>query len=138
MFAARFFGLLPACGLVVLAGSAIAAGSHGGTPWFQGQMAFATPACPGISYHFALGAGAKKGYAWFNDGNGASSATGTIDPASGEMHLILASVDGKGPQGTLDGVKGSDDSLKAQLNRPGCAPAALTYTAPTGYEPDQH
>lgn len=138
MFKVRVVGLMSVCGLIAVAGGAVAAGSHGGTPWFQGGASFVGPACPGISYHLALGAGAKKGFAWFNDGSGVSSASGAIDAKTGELHLTLASVDGKGPTGTVDGVKGADNSLKAELKRPGCTPALLSFTEPTGYEPDQH
>jgi hypothetical protein len=100
----------------------------------------ATQTCPPLTWQVrrtAPGSNDLMGYFVFNDGQGASKATGTIKP-DGTFHLTLANLDGKGPVGTIDGKQGRppDRSLAAVVSLEGCPPLVIQpqvpYYAPQG------
>jgi streptogramin lyase len=83
-----------------------------------------------MTWNFRAGVKNPYGYVWFNDDSGLSRANGTIDPTTGAFHLTLTVLDGKGPTGTIDGVKGGDGSLKAVVTGPGCSNVTIYHAKP--------
>jgi hypothetical protein len=114
-------------------------GTNAESATYYGRMK-ATQTCPPLTWQVrrtAPGSNDLMGYFVFNDGQGASKATGTIKP-DGTFHLTLANLDGKGPVGTIDGKQGRppDRSLAAVVSLEGCPPLVIQpqvpYYAPQG------
>jgi hypothetical protein len=90
-----------------------------------------TPQCPAIRYLFRGVSANPIGYVWFADASGMSKATGTMDLASGQFHLTLTSLDGRGPLGKVDGTKDPGTGVvTAVLDGPGCSKLKLPPTNP--------
>jgi hypothetical protein len=124
-------------GIIALAttGGAALAGEGGAPGYYQGFTPN-SPSCPAIHYQFRGMSATPVGYVWFGDASGMSKATGTADLSTGAFHLTLASIDGKGPTGTVDGVKDPHTAVvTAELKGPGCSNLKLlpmTQTMDTG------
>jgi hypothetical protein len=54
-------------------------------------------------------------------------------PSTRKFHLSRTSLDGNGPTGVVDGVKGADGSRKAVLKGPGCSHLTISNAKPDYY-----
>jgi len=120
---------------LVLAGTAVPLGGAraqvGPTVPIPGYLATApsTPQCPSMTWHIqpfgAPGAGEWAGVVWFSDMSGISVARGNIGQ-DGKFTLVLTSVSGSGPTGTVTGARSADGkTLTANLDGPGCSKLRL-------------
>jgi hypothetical protein len=90
----------------------------------------AASSCPGLGWTVAAARPNMHGYFYWDDGSGASKATGAANP-DGSFQLSLTSLDGNGPVGTVTGKRAPNGALSATLKGQGCANIALgTQTMP--------
>jgi hypothetical protein len=125
----------------VLSGSAVAqvVTEH---PGFVGTVKGSGPGCPDtvwrIARHATNNGGTVTGIVYYADASGASRVTGAYKK-DGKFTLHLTSTMGKGPVGTVTGMRGPDGALTADLKGEGCANGHLSMpgvpdiaTAPGG------
>jgi hypothetical protein len=81
--------------------------------------------CPGIALQVRRDGNNLNGFAESGDMAGVSRLSGTID-ANQQFTITMTQVDGKGPQGTIDGSRNvSDGWLVAQIRGSGCTDGQL-------------
>lgn len=120
---------LSIAGMAILLGVANAQG--GLTLPVPGYLAIgpSAPQCPSMTWHLQPfgepGAGEWAGVVWFSDMSGISVAKGKMSQ-DGKFTLVLTSVSGSGPTGTVNGTRSADGrNLTASLDGPGCSKLRL-------------
>ena len=98
-------------------------------PGYAGSAPSSVAGCPFIMWRLQKTAtGAVSGIAYYSDASGVSQVTGTSADSASGLHLVFRSVTGKGPTGTVKGIKTPDGKLVAKLTGAGCANTEVTLT----------
>lgn len=112
-------------GLGVLAlGSGFGQPAHaqGAVAGYTGSADSSVAGCPWLAWRLArMANGDVSGFAYYSDASGVSEVSGTSGNAPGQLRLVLTSIHGKGPTGTVDVIKSPDGKLMAKLTGEGCA-----------------
>jgi hypothetical protein len=96
-------------------------------PGFVGTTPSTVAGCPAVMWRVARDGNNVNGIAYYTDLSGLSHVTGTADQATGKFTLVLTSVMGSGPVGTVTGQRSAaganqaQGALEADLKGPGCA-----------------
>jgi hypothetical protein len=82
--------------------------------------------CPWLAWRLArTESGVVTGIAYYSDASGASQVTGTMGTTPDSIHLVLKSIQGKGPEGTVAVTQSSSGKRVIKLTGEGCANAEI-------------
>ena len=114
---------LAAVGVLALgAGFGQPAHAQGAVAGYVGQAKSSVAGCPFILWRLARSdTGAISGIVYYSDASGSSEAIGTGGGTASGLHIVLKSVQGNGPTGTVTGVKLPNGKMGAKLTGEGCA-----------------
>jgi hypothetical protein len=81
--------------------------------------------CPWLGWRLARTPdGTVSGIAYYSDASGTSQVTGTMGTTPDSMHLVLKSIQGKGPEGTV-AITQAHGKHMIKLTGEGCANAEI-------------
>ena len=112
------------------AGGVLALGTGFGQPahaqhavaGYVGTANSSVAGCPWLAWRLArTDNGVVSGIAYYSDASGTSQVTGTMGTTPDSIHLVLRSVQGKGPDGTVAVTQSSDGKPVIKLTGAGCA-----------------
>ncbi len=114
----------------ILAGSLLSVGPAAAQDAAIGHGSFVTttkptPGCPSVVLHVLRDGNALSGVAFYADGSGVSSLSGSTNGGKFEWHSV--SIKGKGPVGDVTGTVSPDGAMVAKLAGATCS---LTATLP--------
>jgi len=114
---------LAAGGVLALAtGFGQPAHAQGAVAGYVGQAASSVAGCPWLGWRLArTDNGVVTGMAYYSDASGISAVTGTMGTTPDSIHLVVRSIQGKGPQGTVAVTQSSDGKPVIRLTGEGCA-----------------
>jgi len=121
---------LAATGVLALgAGFGQPAHAAGAVAGYVGEAPSSVAGCPYIQWRLQrLNNGPISGFASYSDASGVSAVTGTAGSTADQLHLVLKSVAGNGPTGTVVATKSADGTLVAKLTGEGCANMEVKMT----------
>jgi hypothetical protein len=96
--------------------------AQGAVAGYVGEAASLVAGCPWLGWRLArTDNGVVTGMAYYSDASGISAVTGTMGTTPDSIHLVLRSIQGKGPEGTVAVTKSSDGKPVIKLTGEGCA-----------------
>ena len=108
--------------LVVGTGFGQPAHAQGSVAGYVGQAPSLIAGCPWLGWRMSrTDDGVVTGMAYYSDASGISAVTGTMGTTPDSIHLVLKSVQGKGPEGTVAVTQSSDGKNVIKLTGAGCA-----------------
>ena len=118
----RSTGLVAVGVLALGAGFGQPAHAQGAVAGYVGQAKSSVAGCPFILWRLARSStGEISGIVYYSDASGTSTAEGTGAGTANGLHLVLKSVQGNGPTGTVTEVKLPNGKMGAKLTGEGCA-----------------
>lgn len=120
-----------AAGGVFALGAGFGQPAHAAGPvaGYVGQAPSSVAGCPYILWRLARSdSGAISGIMYYSDASGSSMVTGTGIGTANGLHLVLKSVQGNGPTGTVTEIKSSSGKMVAKLTGEGCANMEVALT----------